>query len=141
MRGGVVRDARRRRRIPTKRAAIAQYTSSPITRPAEFGVIFGKIKKKIVYKGRKSRIYYAIAALFVGIRRLRRASLKTPPRTHSTPRGDTAPAAGLVMGLLEYYAIAALRGDTPPTVGMPNNSIPHTLHPPWGYAAFGGICY
>ena len=29
--------------------------------------------------------YYAIAALFVGIRRLRRASLTTPPRTHPTP--------------------------------------------------------
>ena len=41
----------------------------------------------------------------------------------------------------KYWAIAALRGDTPPTAGIPNNSTLHTLHPPWGYAAFGGVGY
>ena len=41
----------------------------------------------------------------------------TPPRTHSTPRGDTPPSAGMVIGLLEYYANSGS---------------------PWGYAAYGG---
>ena len=56
-------------------------------------------------------------------------------------RGDTPPSAGVVIGLLVYCAIVALRGDTPPTAGIPNNSTPHPSHPPWGYAAFGGVGY
>ena len=96
---------------------------------SKFFLIFPKITPPSAGLGIGLLVYCAIAALFVGIRRLRRASLTTPPRTHSTPRGDTPPSAGLVIGLLEYYAIAALRGNTPPTAGIPNNSTPHTPHP------------
>ena len=37
-------------------------------------------------------------------------------------RRDTPPTAGLVIGLLVYCAIVALRGDTPPTAGTPKNT-------------------